>query len=318
MPKHDLVDRDRRTLLAASGALMLGSALWPAGALGPEQRRQDADRHHRRGPYRQHHRRALGQERPQGVFLRPPSRGAQRPCGGLGPLAAGRNRRRRPSPSATRSCSTVPYGAIPQIGHDYAAQLKGKIVLDTCNAVPARDGADRRRGRAERHRRDHAKVFPGRAASSAPSTPWATCSSRRKPIAPIRSLRYRLPATMPRRCASRRGLVRDAGFDPVVVGKLADAKLFQRGGPGYGQRVSAAELKQKLHCRAMTGDATGAAAAGGAAGRWPRCSAGRARRCRPRRRSAPRRCGRLPISSCCWPATTCSARCATRWASPAG
>jgi len=42
------------------------------------------------------------------------------------------------------------------------------------------------------------------------------------------------------------GLVRDAGFDPVVVGKLADASRFQRGGPGYGQAVSAAELKQKL------------------------------------------------------------------------
>jgi predicted dinucleotide-binding enzyme len=42
------------------------------------------------------------------------------------------------------------------------------------------------------------------------------------------------------------GLVRDAGFDPVIVGKLADAKVFQRGGPGYGQPVTAAELKQKL------------------------------------------------------------------------
>jgi 8-hydroxy-5-deazaflavin:NADPH oxidoreductase len=41
-------------------------------------------------------------------------------------------------------------------------------------------------------------------------------------------------------------LVRDAGFEPVVVGKLVDAKLFQRGGPGYGQQVTAAELKQKL------------------------------------------------------------------------
>jgi predicted dinucleotide-binding enzyme len=41
-------------------------------------------------------------------------------------------------------------------------------------------------------------------------------------------------------------LVRDAGFDPVVVGKLADARRFQRGQPGYGQPVSAAELKQKL------------------------------------------------------------------------
>jgi predicted dinucleotide-binding enzyme len=41
-------------------------------------------------------------------------------------------------------------------------------------------------------------------------------------------------------------LVRDAGFDPVVVGKLADARRFQRGAPGYGQNVSAAELKRKL------------------------------------------------------------------------
>src|SRR5499427_3344347 len=36
---------------------------------------------------------------------------------------------------------TVPYGAIPQIGKDHASALKGKIVLDTCNAVAARDGA---------------------------------------------------------------------------------------------------------------------------------------------------------------------------------
>jgi 8-hydroxy-5-deazaflavin:NADPH oxidoreductase len=32
----------------------------------------------------------------------------------------------------------------------------------------------------------------------------------------------------------------------VVVGKLADASRFQRGTPGYGQEVGAAELKQKL------------------------------------------------------------------------
>jgi predicted dinucleotide-binding enzyme len=41
-------------------------------------------------------------------------------------------------------------------------------------------------------------------------------------------------------------LVSDAGFDPVLVGKLADARRFQRGEPGYGQQVSAAELRQKL------------------------------------------------------------------------
>jgi hypothetical protein len=43
------------------------------------------------------------------------------------------------------------------------------------------------------------------------------------------------------------GLIGDAGFDAVVVGKLADARRFQRGNPGYGQPVSAAELRQKLN-----------------------------------------------------------------------
>src|SRR5271166_2628013 len=35
----------------------------------------------------------------------------------------------------------VPYGALPQIGQEYSDALKGKIMLDACNAVPARDGA---------------------------------------------------------------------------------------------------------------------------------------------------------------------------------
>jgi predicted dinucleotide-binding enzyme len=41
-------------------------------------------------------------------------------------------------------------------------------------------------------------------------------------------------------------LVRDAGFDPVIVGKLTESARFQRGAPGYGQAVTAAELRQKL------------------------------------------------------------------------
>src|SRR5215469_5897715 len=34
----------------------------------------------------------------------------------------------------------VPYAALPQIGRDYGAALKGKIMLDACNAVATRDG----------------------------------------------------------------------------------------------------------------------------------------------------------------------------------
>ena len=34
----------------------------------------------------------------------------------------------------------VPYAALPQIGKDFANELKGKVVLDACNAIAARDG----------------------------------------------------------------------------------------------------------------------------------------------------------------------------------
>ena len=71
--------------------------------------------------------------------------------------------------------------------------------------------------------------------------------------------------------------------------------------PGYGQNVTAAELRQKLSCRHEW-----------FLERW--LAAAHARR---RRKSARPRCGRSPISSRCLPATTCYVRCAIRWASPA-
>ena len=43
----------------------------------------------------------------------------------------------------------VPYVALPQLGRDYGGALQGKIVLDACNAVPARR-SHRRRGGARR------------------------------------------------------------------------------------------------------------------------------------------------------------------------
>ena len=45
---------------------------------------------------------------------------------------------------------SVPYHATAQVGRDYAAELKGKVVLDTGNPYPSRDGEmavrDRQRG----------------------------------------------------------------------------------------------------------------------------------------------------------------------------
>ena len=42
------------------------------------------------------------------------------------------------------------------------------------------------------------------------------------------------------------GLVRDAGFDPVIIGPLESAKYFAQGGPLYGQDITAQEMQQRL------------------------------------------------------------------------
>jgi len=140
---------------------------------------------------------------------------------------------------------TVPYGAIPQIGKDHASALKGKIVLDTCNAVAARDGAVADEVEANGIGVTSQKYLPGtrlvRAFNTMSYRTFASEANRPDP-----KLAVPIAGDDQDAVQVAAGLVRDAGFEPVVVGKLADAKLFQRGGPGYGQQVSAAELKQKL------------------------------------------------------------------------
>jgi 8-hydroxy-5-deazaflavin:NADPH oxidoreductase len=139
----------------------------------------------------------------------------------------------------------VPYGALPQIGQEYRDALKGKITLDACNAVSARDGSI-----AEEVERDGVgvvsqKYLSGtrlvRAFNTMSYTIFAREANRPDP-----KLAIPIAGDDGEALTVASGLVRDAGFEPVIVGKLADARQFQRGQPGYGQPVSAAELRQKL------------------------------------------------------------------------
>lgn len=139
----------------------------------------------------------------------------------------------------------VPYGAIPQIGRDYSAAMKGKVMLDACNAVSARDGAIAEEVEQNGIGVTSQKYLPGarivRAFNTMSYTVFAREANRPDP-----RLAIPIAGDDPQAVQVAAGLVRDAGFDPVVVGKLADARRFQRGQPGYGQQVSATELKQKL------------------------------------------------------------------------
>jgi 8-hydroxy-5-deazaflavin:NADPH oxidoreductase len=139
----------------------------------------------------------------------------------------------------------IPFGALPQLGQDYAGALKGKIVLDAGNAVAARDGPI-----ADEVERDgigvvSQKYLPGTHLVRAFNT-MSYMIFAREANRPDPKLAIPIAGDDAEAVQVAAALVRDAGFEPVVVGKLADARRFQRGAPGYGQAVTAAELRQKL------------------------------------------------------------------------
>ncbi|MEJ8851777.1 NADPH-dependent F420 reductase [Variovorax rhizosphaerae] len=140
----------------------------------------------------------------------------------------------------------VPYGALPQIGKDYGSMLNRKVMLDACNAVASRDGSSvadevEQEGIGVVSQKYLSGARLVRAFNTMSYTIFAREANRPDP-----KLAIPIAGDDPDAVKVAAQLVRDAGFDPVVVGKLADAKRFQRGGPGYGQSVTAAELKQKL------------------------------------------------------------------------
>ncbi|MBP0495987.1 NADPH-dependent F420 reductase [Pararoseomonas indoligenes] len=139
----------------------------------------------------------------------------------------------------------VPYGALPDVGKELGAALRGKVVLDACNAVVARDGAV-----------GQAAIERGIGLASAEHLPGArvvrafnTLGSR---VLAEQAHRAGAPVAIPlagddaAALEAAAALVRDAGFDPVIVGPLARAPEFAMGARGYGQAVTAPELRQIL------------------------------------------------------------------------
>ncbi len=139
----------------------------------------------------------------------------------------------------------VPYGALPALGQDYGDALKGKIVLDACNAVSGRDGAIADEVERNGIGVTSQKYLPGARLVRAFNT-MSYMILAREANRPDPKMAIPIAGDDAAAVLVVAELVRNAGFDPVVVGKLTDASRFQRGGPGYGPSVSAAELRQKL------------------------------------------------------------------------
>ena len=140
---------------------------------------------------------------------------------------------------------SVPYGATPQVGHDYAAELKGKVVLDTGNPYPGRDGdmavRDRQRGTGVASK----EYLPGtrlvRAFNAINAGPLAN-EGFRKP----ERLGIPLASDDAEAMKIASQLVSDAGFDPVPVGGLVRAREFDYGTPVYVRGMTAVQLRKAL------------------------------------------------------------------------
>jgi predicted dinucleotide-binding enzyme len=140
---------------------------------------------------------------------------------------------------------SVPYKAVPQIGRDFAKELAGKVVLETGNPYPGRDGEMALVARSRGTGLASKSFLPGvrlvRAFNSIGSY-----SLRSKAHRAGEKIGVPLAGDDKEALAVAAQLVRDAGFEPVIVGGLDRAKEFDVGTSVYGQALTAKTIRQRL------------------------------------------------------------------------
>lgn len=140
---------------------------------------------------------------------------------------------------------SVPYSAMPELGRDLSATLAGKVIIDTSNPISGRDGAvavPAQRlgaGLATAQYLHNRRVV--RAFNCIPAATLASASNRQG-----ERLAIPIGGDDPQALRIAERLVREAGFDPVVVGSLARTRLFDLGQPLASGELTAAELRRRM------------------------------------------------------------------------
>lgn len=130
---------------------------------------------------------------------------------------------------------SVPYHALPSVGKDLGELLKGKIVIDTCNPIEGRDGETGAWAREKGAGYASAELLPGARIVRA----FNAVGYMRMADAAQRMPRAGMPMAGDdaKAIAVASALVRDIGFEPVVVGPLALGKHLVPRGPLSGERA---------------------------------------------------------------------------------
>lgn len=146
---------------------------------------------------------------------------------------------------------SLPLKAIPELDAGTKDALRGKIVIDTSNPYPERDGAI-----AEEARRDPggmgvfvSRLLPGARIVRAFNSVWfedlkKTVNNRGEKIG------IPIAGDDQEGVEAARELAEKAGLEPVVVGGLSTSRLFDVGTTVYATSDSAGEIRRKLNLTA--------------------------------------------------------------------
>ena len=128
----------------------------------------------------------------------------------------------------------VPYSAVPQIGRDLGGAVQGKIVLDASNPIPSRDGEAAKKALEKGAGFSTAELLPGSRVVRAFNAIGYASQGR---AAQRQGERIGMPMAGDDAAAiavaSR--LIREIGFEPVLVGPLAMGKYLMPGTPLAGE-----------------------------------------------------------------------------------
>lgn len=136
---------------------------------------------------------------------------------------------------------SVPYRALPELGKALAKTLKGKVVIDTCNPFPGRDGDIANWAREKGAGLASAELLPGARIVRA----FNAVGAARMGTAHEAPGRVGMPIAGDEKeaiaLASR--LIRDIGYEPVLIGGLEMGKHLMPGTPLAGEH-SAEEIRR--------------------------------------------------------------------------
>jgi predicted dinucleotide-binding enzyme len=130
---------------------------------------------------------------------------------------------------------SVPYRALPELGKELADLIKGKALIDTCNPFPSRDGEIAAWAREKGAGLASAELLPGARIVRA----FNAIGYSRMGEAHQQPGRIGMPIAGDDAAAialaSR--LIRDIGYEPVLVGGLAMGRHLMPGTPLAGEHT---------------------------------------------------------------------------------